>query len=269
MLKTVLTSLDGVDDATKALYKETTVGEKTLFVLQIEGIDAHPNVANLKSAHEAQKDQNRTLRAEKALLEKRVEGLPEDFDGDAYEDLKERAEKGGGGKPDPAEVERIVQERIQRGLKKVEKERDDAVTDRDRIKEKLHSRERDLALNESLAAAGVTDPVYLKAARSMLRDQLEVIEDDDGSLSILAQDPDLGTRLPAGDFIKNWAETEEGKSFVGARNNGGGGAEGGKPSTDAKVNPWKADSLNLTEQARIEREDPQQAARLKAAAGKK
>jgi hypothetical protein len=40
------------------------------------------------------------------------------------------------------------------------------------------------------------------------------------------------------------------------------------PGDDKEPNPWKKDAWNLTQQARITREDPEKAKRLKAAAGK-
>lgn len=49
--------------------------------------------------------------------------------------------------------------------------------------------------------------------------------------------------------------------------NGGGAPISGKSGAQISSNPFKKDTLNLTEQARIQRENPQLAARLKAEAG--
>lgn len=49
--------------------------------------------------------------------------------------------------------------------------------------------------------------------------------------------------------------------------NGGGAPTSGKSGAQISNNPFKKDTLNLTEQARIQRENPQLAARLKAEAG--
>lgn len=49
--------------------------------------------------------------------------------------------------------------------------------------------------------------------------------------------------------------------------NGGGAPISGKSGAQISNNPFKKDTLNLTEQARIQRENPQLAARLKAEAG--
>lgn len=53
--------------------------------------------------------------------------------------------------------------------------------------------------------------------------------------------------------------------FEGSRATGG-GAGGGSGSGGTKNNPFAKDSLNLTEQARLKREDPDKAERLRAAA---
>lgn len=275
MLKAILKTLDGVDDATGALYKETTDRQGgTIFVLQVEGINTHPDVLNLKTAHETQKEKNREQATRIASLEARVDGLPDDFDADAYEQLKADAERNGGtGKPDPAEVERIVQERLARATKKHEEKTAVLESQIESLKTQRNNGERDRVLDAALDESGVTDPIFRKAARAMLRERLEVLEDEqDGvmTLSVLALDADLGTKIPATEFIKNWSGTDEGKAFVGARQDSGGGGNGpGGGGRDTAPNPWKADTFNLTQQHRIETDDPQKAARLKAAAGVK
>lgn len=47
----------------------------------------------------------------------------------------------------------------------------------------------------------------------------------------------------------------------------GGGAGGGGGRPGSKTNPWKAETRNITEQARIQREDPELAKRLRGEAG--
>lgn len=269
MLKAILESLDDLEEDLRAHYAEKTGADgKTIFVLQIDGFNSHPDVTALKGAHDRQKDANRTLRAENETLKARVEDLPEDFDGDAYEELKRLAE--GKGPADPAELERTIADRVQKATQKAEKRATDAEAARDQAKERLREKERNEVLASALADAGVTDPVYLKAARAMLRDQLTVEEDEDtGEISVLALDAELNIKIPAAEHIKTWAQSDEGKSFVGERGNAGGGADGsGKGNKDSGPNPWKRETLNLTAQARIMREDPARAERLMKAAGK-
>lgn len=117
------------------------------------------------------------------------------------------------------------------------------------------------ALTEALTAEGVTNPVHLKAAKALLTAAggLTVV-DEDGKRVVKAGDKALA------DFTKEWASGDEGKHFIV---NGSGGSDvpgtGGAPP-DSK-NPFsKGEHFNLTEQARLLRDNPQEAERLRKAA---
>ena len=69
------------------------------------------------------------------------------------------------------------------------------------------------------------------------------------------------------DVLLAYTATDEGKFFLVNKSTGG-GAKGGAASKGASGNPWAKDTLNLTEQARIFKENPILAATLKAQAGK-
>jgi hypothetical protein len=269
MLKVIVKSLDDLDEAIKALYAEITLADgSTAYQLKLQGLNDHSEVISLKNAHEAQKVINRELRTKKEAAEARLDGLPEDFDANAYDTLKAQADAVPG-KPDPTIIEAQIVDRVNRATKKLNDDNEALKSDKQKLIDQRNNSHRDIELNEQLAQAGVTDPIFAKAAKAMLRQNLHVIEDDDGSLSVLAKDPELGIDRPASEFIKNWAESDEGKSFVGARDNAGGGAGGnGGGGSDKVTNPWKTETFNLTEQGRINRDDPELAKRLKAAAGK-
>jgi hypothetical protein len=80
-------------------------------------------------------------------------------------------------------------------------------------------------LREQLAANGVTNAVHQKAAMAMLLGQVQVVAEGD---TRIAKAGDKGLA----DFVKEWAGGDEGKLFVSAPNNSGGGAPGSK---DAKT----------------------------------
>lgn len=225
MLKVVLPSLDGVEDGLKGFYKEVPGrdGGSPSYVLQLEGVTTHPDVLALKRAHDGEKETVRTLKADLKTATTRLEGLPEDFDINAYETLKAAAE--GKGAPDPAQIEQQIKDRVARAVAKAEKDRDEALTAAQGVTARLHARERDITLDHALQEAGVTDPINLKFARALLRDQLEVIADGD-DLQIMGTDTELGVKVPATEFIKSWAATDEGKAMVGARQSGGSGGTG-------------------------------------------
>jgi hypothetical protein len=68
------------------------------------------------------------------------------------------------------------------------------------------------------------------------------------------------------DTLTAFAGTEEGKFFLQS-NSTGGGATGSSPKTTNTNNPYKKESFNLTEQIKLENNDPAKAAALKAQAG--
>jgi len=69
------------------------------------------------------------------------------------------------------------------------------------------------------------------------------------------------------DVLLAYTATDEGKFFLINKSTGG-GAKGGSSSKGATGNPWAKETLNLTEQARILKENPTLAETLKAQAGK-
>jgi len=77
----------------------------------------------------------------------------------------------------------------------------------------------DNGLNDALAKSGVTNPVHLKAAKSMLASQVAIVADGDNRVAKIG-DKDLAS------FVSEWAKGDEGKFFVAATQNNGGGANG-------------------------------------------
>lgn len=211
-LKTVLEKLDGVDDVIKAFYTE--VDGK--FVLQIEGVDQHPDVANLKSAFEKVKGSEKELKTKLSDADKRLE-----------EALK--------GKPDEAAIVKLRQD-LEAEVQGWKTKYEDATG-------KLLGVTRDQTLREALTAAGIADPAFQKAATLMLRDSVKV----DGD-KVLAE-TDMGP-MPVADFVKRWSATE-GKAFVTPASGGGakGQEQGTKPGAikradfDAMTPAAKADAI--------------------------
>ena len=75
-------------------------------------------------------------------------------------------------------------------------------------------------LSNALLEAGVKKPSYLKAAKAMLAGQVVLTADGENRIAKIGD-------KPLADFIKTWATSDEGKSFVDAPANSGGGAQGG------------------------------------------
>ena len=81
----------------------------------------------------------------------------------------------------------------------------------------------DNGLTDALTKAGVTNPVHLKAAKSMLAGQVAIVADGDNRMAKIG-DKDLAAA------IGEWAKGDEGRFFVQAAQNTGGGASGGDGS---------------------------------------
>lgn len=75
-------------------------------------------------------------------------------------------------------------------------------------------------LTDALTKAGVTNPVHLRAAKAMLSGQVQLIAEGENRIAKVGE-------KPLADYVSEWAKGDEGKYFVAAQQNGGGGAPGG------------------------------------------
>lgn len=144
----------------------------------------------------------------------------------------------------PEDVEKLETQidELKGQLSEAQKAAKTATTDAEKARKALEASESftqrllvDNGLNEALAKAGVTNPVHLKAVKSMLASQVQVVAEGDTRVA------KVGDKA-LGDFVNEWAKGDEGKFFVAAPNNSGGGANGGgggsnKTSDLAKIEP--------------------------------
>lgn len=83
----------------------------------------------------------------------------------------------------------------------------------------------DNGLNEALAKAGVTNPILAKAAKAVLKDQVQLVAEGDTKVA------KVGDKSLAEFITKDWAGSDEGKHFVAAHDANGGGSQGGRGNT--------------------------------------
>ncbi len=102
-------------------------------------------------------------------------------------------------------------------------------------------------------------PGFKSAVRALHKSKISII-DQDGKPTAMVGDKSVT------DYFKNWAETDEGKNFVGDNGAGGGGAGGGGNQGGGE-NPYAKDTRNLSLQGIMERDHPAKAAQLKKQAG--
>ena len=116
-------------------------------------------------------------------------------------------------------------------------------------------------LMSALSAAGVTDADFAASAAAMIRagNKIELTTDGDARVAMV-------NGKPLADHVKEWSASDSGKKFVSAPNNGGGGAggPGGKP---APINPFKAETKNVTAQGALFKENPTLARQMAVEAG--
>lgn len=84
----------------------------------------------------------------------------------------------------------------------------------------------DIGLNDALTKVGVK-PEFLKAAKAMFGNQVQLKTEGDNRIPVVGE-------KALSDFAAEWAKSDEGKHFVAAPQNGGGGAQGGSGNPAAQ-----------------------------------
>lgn len=137
----------------------------------------------------------------------------------------------------PEDYERLETERddLKAQLEKAAKDLKTANTNAEKATKQLEAAEGfnrtllvDNGLNEELTKAGVTNPAFLKAARTILSGQVQIVTEGDQRVA------KVGEKLLA-DHVAEWAKSDEGKHFVSAAQSSGGGAGGGSGQSNVKT----------------------------------
>lgn len=246
-LKAIVDSLDNVEEAVQAYYKE----QDGKYVLDLDdSVKQHPEVSALHNAYEKEQEKRKKLSKERDEMQEKLNQLPDDFDPDEYERLKANGEGG-------EDIQKKVEEARERERKRHEKTIEQLKAERDDLSQKYTGTKKNIGLKESLNEVNVA-PHLREYAEEYWNNRAQI--DDEGNL--VTKD---GT--PLNEAIKEWAESEKGSYFIAAPGNGGGGAPGGRAGGTTKDNPWSKEGQNLTEQMRIKNSDPERAKRLMSEAG--
>lgn len=146
---------------------------------------------------------------------------------------------------DPAELDKLEKrvEELQGQLSEANKAAKDAKATADKATKALEGEAKfvqsllvDNGLSEALVKAGVKEPAHLKAVKAMLAGQVQIVADGDKRVA------KVGDKA-LGDFVTDWAKSDEGKFFVSAQQNSGGGAGGGNGAkgTQGKIDGTPAE----------------------------
>ncbi len=233
-LKSMIETLDDVQEEFHSLYTEAD-GK---FVLDIEGIDDHPDVVNLKKSYVAEKSKRQKQGSELqaatkrfADAEKLVEQLPEDFSLDVWNAAKE-------GKSDDAALTSLrdkmaaLREKFDGDLKTLQ-------TENDGLKEAGKRMVIERGLDDLIATSGVTVPAFQRAVRKEMLGRISV---DDAGKSFVDSD-ELGP-MPVPDFLKKYL-SGEGKDFVApAKGGGASGNDRGAGGTGKTLTRTEFEGLN-------------------------
>jgi hypothetical protein len=187
-LKTVITTTEGLDEAIAALYTE----QDGKFILDIEGVDEHPEVASLRNAYARTKEDREKAKSDAASLKSQIAELQ-------------------AGAPDTAAT--------QAKLSALEERLSQAEAKANEWQGKYTGITRDQSLQGALQQAGINEPAFLKAATAMLADQVKLA--DDGTAYV---ESSMGPKV-LGDYVKAWA-AGEGAAFVAKPQ--GAGVKGGE-----------------------------------------
>jgi uncharacterized protein YoxC len=141
--------------------------------------------------------------------------------------------KAGEGDDAQAEVDRLETElatvkkdlsTAQKDLKATTKQLGELTTERDGLSTSLTSTLVDGGLTSELAGAKV-DAKFLPAVKALLSPKVTIKTEADGTRKAVVGDKSLG------DYIKEWSQGDEGKTYISAAGNNGGGAGGSQGGT--------------------------------------
>jgi len=216
-----------------------------------------------RKAHKETKDKVAKLGGDDVDIDEVVEQL------DELEDLRARIEAGEGGKVDETKLEEMVEARLKRQLKPIERERDQLKSRNQELEGEnatlhttinngtIESRLRSLAADEKVVGSAMDDIVFMGTHL------FEVAEDG----AIVAKEGARG--IEAGITPDIWLTDMKEKRPHWWPASQGGGAGGGKDGAGNGVNPWSAKGWDFEAQGAMVRADRGKAERLAKAAGSK
>lgn len=264
-LKLSYNSQEDIPNGYEALYTEK---DGKWVLTGIEGMKTQEDITRLSESLRKEREDHKKVKDILAKL-----GGP-DLDADAlvekldeYEELKLRVESGEGGKIDDKKVEELVEQRVQRRLAPVERERD-------RLKTRNTELESENGTLKGTITRGTVESELRRHATEgkVVTSALDDILDIGANIFEVAEDGAVVTKqgvrnVPAGVTPDVWLSDmkEKRPHWWPASQGGGAGGSGGGNGTG--VNPWTKDNWSIEAQAQLVRTDPGKADRMAKAAG--
>lgn len=267
-LKAILDTIDDLPEDIQSEYTKKKVGDKEVYVLEVEGIQAHPDAAALKVALDRQKAENKTLKTEKTALESKLKDFPEEFTVDEWMRLQaldiDESDPEGKVKKKAKEDERLATAKAsfqqQIDTLKIQVKDWETKYNADIGKERT-DRASDKAkreLQDALIAVGVK-PELMDGANAVLAQHVKHEIEEDGTIRTFVN-TDLG-ETDVKSFVDNWAKGDKGKAYIAPPT--GGGSESKKINNQQTGdNPFHATFWNKSKQGALLKSDRNKAERF-------
>lgn len=260
-LRSVLDTMDNVPAELHDYYEEK---DGKFYLLLDEDIKTHPSVNALSNAYRQEQTKRREAATKLQAAEARLAGLPEDFNSDAYEDLKARAEDNDGKNVD----ERIqtLKDQNENKVRALETKHGEAIKKKDdeiaRLSGAIERNVVETSLSAAMDEANI-DPKHKKKLAPYLRHLGKIkVEDQDGK-PVAMVETDMG-EVSLSKFVSDWAASDDGKEYVGKAS---GLNTTGSDRRTMEGNPFSKQNWSKTEQGRLVGSDRGKAERLAKAAG--
>jgi len=226
-LQAVLSNLEGVSEENKALYVE----KDDKFVLDITGIENHPDITPLSNAYERTKTELKSAKSDLFTANDKLKGLPEDFDLTVWNKAKDG----------PEDASAAIEAAKIEVRKEMQSEVDDWKGQFQGLQGTIRSTTAENQLTDALTKVGVTNETFLKASRSVLMQDVKFT--DEGAPYF---DGKLGP-MDLADHIGRWAK-EDGKDFI-TPPVGGGAKPGSKGGSNTQTPQSWSDAKTPAEKA--------------------
>lgn len=221
MLKFKYTSESDIPAGAEQFYSEKD-GE---YVLNAEG---GGDTTKLENALQSERKIRREAEAKVKDLENKYASLPEDFDLNKYNDLMDKT--GGNIDAKLKEQRERINEQHQKEISKLQEQ----LNEKDNL---VATHVKSATLQRAMAEAGIAKP-FMPAVEAMMRDQIKV-EGTDVYLN----------EKPVSEALKEWAGSDDGKHYVSAPANSGGGTHDSTKSNGAGKREMSRSDFDVLSQA--------------------
>lgn len=209
MLKLNYETASDIPEALKEHYTE----KDGVYVLQAEGLKTDKDVAAVKEALDKERKLRRDAEAKAKDFESKYSLLPEDFDIEEFNRLKDTSQ---------GDVDSKLKEQRERITSQHQKELEKLKAQLSEKDELVTKHVKEATLQRAMTEANVSKP-FVPAVMAMMRDRIKV---EGGEVYL--------DEKPVNDALKEWANSDEGKHYVAAAQNSGGGSNTAKGG-DAKA----------------------------------